>query len=97
MTSKFGIARALYSNPQILVLDEATSALDVETEQAISKTIDSLSRRVTLIVVAHRISTVQNMDQVVYIDEGQVRASGTFAEVRAAVPDFEHQANLMGL
>ena len=94
---RLGIARALYTNPQILVLDEATSALDAETEQAISRTIHDLSRRVTLIFVAHRISTVQNVDQVVYLDEGRVRAKGTFAEVRAAVPDFEHQANLMGL
>lgn len=94
---RLGIARALYTNPQILVLDEATSALDAETEQAISRTIHDLSRKVTLIFVAHRISTVQNVDQVVYLDEGRVRAIGTFDEVRAAVPDFEHQANLMGL
>ena len=94
---RLGIARALYTSPQILVLDEATSALDAETEQAISKTIHDLTSRVTLIFVAHRISTVQNVDQVVYLDLGGVRAKGTFAEVRAAVPDFEHQANLMGL
>jgi ATP-binding cassette subfamily C protein len=94
---RLGIARALYTNPQLLVLDEATSALDAETEEAISKTIRNLSRKITLIVVAHRISTVQNVDQVIYLDEGQMRAKGTFAEVRAAVPDFENQANLMGL
>lgn len=94
---RLGIARALYSDPQLLVLDEATSALDAETEEAISKTIHNLSKRITLIVVAHRISTLQNVNQVIYLDEGQVRARGSFAEVRAAVPDFENQASLMGL
>jgi len=94
---RIGIARALYSNPKLLVLDEATSALDAETESAISETISNLSRKVTLIVVAHRISTVQNADQVIYVEDGRIRSKGSFTEVRNAVPDFEHQANLMGL
>jgi ABC-type multidrug transport system fused ATPase/permease subunit len=52
---------------------------------------------VTVVVVAHRLSTIRNVDQVVYMDHGQVQAVGTFEEVRRAIPDFEHQAALMGL
>lgn len=94
---RLGIARALFTKPKLLVLDEATSALDGETESQISAAINSLKGSVTVVLIAHRLSTVREADIVVYMDEGQILAQGTFDEVRAAVPDFDRQAQLMGL
>jgi ABC-type multidrug transport system fused ATPase/permease subunit len=94
---RLGIARALYSRPRLLVLDEATSALDAETERLITETLDSLAGDVTLIIIAHRLATVRHCDQVIYLAEGRITGSGTFAEVRAQVPDFDRQAELLGL
>jgi ABC-type bacteriocin/lantibiotic exporter with double-glycine peptidase domain len=94
---RLGIARALFTKPKLLVLDEATSALDGETEAAISQAIQELRGNVTVIMIAHRLSTVRNADSVIYMDKGKVIAIGTFEEVRAKVPDFDRQAKLMGL
>jgi ABC-type bacteriocin/lantibiotic exporter with double-glycine peptidase domain len=94
---RLGIARALYSNPKLLVLDEATSAMDGQTEFEISSAIGSLRGVTTVIMIAHRLSTVQYADLVVYMAEGKVVASGSFAELKEKVPDFEEQARLLGL
>ena len=94
---RLGIARALYSRPRLLVLDEATSALDAETERIIAHTLESLAGEVTLIIIAHRLATVRNCDQVFYLSDGELVSSGTFEQVRAAVPDFDKQAQLLGL
>ena len=94
---RIGIARALYTNPKIIILDEATSALDAGTEQAITSAIRDLKGFVTLLVVAHRLSTIQDADNVVYIAEGEIIATGSFEDVRKSVPDFEKQAMIMGL
>ena len=94
---RLGIARALFSNPKLLVLDEATSALDGQTEADIAHAINSLKGEVTILMIAHRLSTVRNADLVLYIDKGEVLAQGSFDEVRKAVKDFDNQANLMGL
>ena len=94
---RVGIARAMFTKPKLLVLDEATSALDGQTESEISEAIQGLKGKVTLILIAHRLSTVMKADQIVYLEEGRIRAQGTFAQVRAAVPDFDKQAQLMGL
>jgi ATP-binding cassette, subfamily B, bacterial PglK len=94
---RLGIARAMFTRPHLLVLDEATSALDGETEADVSEAIHALKGATTVVMVAHRLSTVRNADLVVYMDKGKVLAKGTFDEVRNTIPDFDHQAKLMGL
>ncbi|WP_269937166.1 ABC transporter ATP-binding protein [Arthrobacter sp. HY1533] len=94
---RLGIARALYADPLVLVMDEATSALDSATEAAISKSIQDLHGKVTVVLVAHRLSTIRHADQIYFMADGEIRASGTFDELIEAVPDFAHQATLAGL
>ena len=94
---RIGIARALFTRPKLLVLDEATSSLDGQTESDISQAIQGLKGSVTVVMIAHRLATVLNADQVIYMDKGRIIAQGTFEEVRRAVPDFDAQAKLMGL
>jgi ABC-type multidrug transport system fused ATPase/permease subunit len=94
---RLGIARALLTQPRLLVLDEATSALDGETESNIAEGVQSLKGEVTVVMIAHRLSSVRNADKVIYLHEGRVESVGSFEEVRASVPDFDRQASLMGL
>lgn len=94
---RLGVARALYTRPRLLVLDEATSALDAETELAVSEALDELEGDVTVVIVAHRLATIRHCDQVAYLEHGQLKALGSFEEVRALVPGFDRQAQLLGL
>lgn len=88
------ILRALYRNPDILLLDEATSALDNSTESQISDLLQiNKSERVT-IVIAHRISTIQTSDVVVFIEAGKIKCAGSFDEIRRSVPKFEEYIRL---
>jgi ABC-type multidrug transport system fused ATPase/permease subunit len=87
---RVGIARALYRQPQLLVLDEATSALDNETEHRIAATMRALRDDVTMVVVAHRLSTVRTADQVIYMSEGRVEATGTFESLQETNSNFAH-------
>lgn len=80
---RIGIARALYKQAQVLVFDEATSALDTPTEQALMGAIDALSRELTIIMIAHRLSTVEHCDKVIYLANGKVSNQGTPQEILA--------------
>jgi ABC-type multidrug transport system fused ATPase/permease subunit len=94
---RIGIARALLTNPKLLVLDEATSSLDGSTEAEISESIQQIKGKVTVVMIAHRLSTVRNADEVLYLENGHSLAMGTFNEVRSQIPNFDIQAKLMGL
>ncbi len=91
---RIGIARALYLEPSVLVLDEATSALDSETERRITDTIESLRGQMTVVVIAHRLSTVRNCDLLLYLEQGRIAASGTFESVIAESPAFARLVKL---
>lgn len=94
---RIGFARALYRNPKMLVLDEPTSSLDRETEEFIASAIESLSGSVTIVIIAHRLNTLKNVDKVIYVDNGGVEAEGTFNEVRSKVKNFDKSAISSGL
>lgn len=89
---RIGIARALYHNPQVLVLDEATSALDNLTEQAVMEAVNNLGHDITIILIAHRLSTVRQCDQIFLLERGEVKASGTYDELNAGNQHFAEMA-----
>ena len=89
---RLGIARAMFTKPKLLVLDEATSSLDEETEQAVSRALQSLHGKVTILMIAHRLSTIRNSDRVIYILDGKIEAQGKYEDVRSKVPNFDIEA-----
>lgn len=92
---RLGLARALYNKPHLIVLDEATSALDAKSESIISDTLRNLDSNVTIIVIAHRLSTVQNSDEVFVVEDGKISASGSFSHLRKTVPMVAEYVKLM--
>lgn len=92
---RLGLARALYSDPRFLVLDEPTSSLDAATEASIIDCLKALRGRVTVLVVAHRLSSIQAADCVHVIEGGRLLASGTLADLRTAVPLIRKYVDLM--
>lgn len=91
---RVGIARALYREPGLLLLDEATAALDNETEHRITQAIAALHGEITVIIIAHRLSTVRHCDQLVFLKDGRIEAVGTFEEVRDSNADFAELVRL---
>lgn len=94
---RLGIARAMFTKPKLLVLDEATSALDGSTEASISEAVHNLKGGVTIVMIAHRLSTVKESDVIHYMENGSLVKSGSFDELRNSIPEFDKQAQLMGL
>ena len=84
---RVAIARALYSEPDLIIFDEATSALDIKNEKAIYETMLSLKKRVTVIIIAHRLSTVEGCDSIVWLNNGRIHAMGNVNEI---LPQYTH-------
>jgi ATP-binding cassette subfamily C protein len=94
---RIGLARALYSKPGLLVMDEATSALDAESENEINKALDGMRGEVTVILIAHRLNTVQRSDMVFLVEEGEITAAGTFPELLKSNKTVQSLAKLMSI
>jgi ATP-binding cassette subfamily C protein len=92
---RIGLARALYTSPRLLVLDEATSGLDASSEAFVARTIAALHGTVTVVVIAHRLSSVQHADVVHFVEGGRVTASGDFKTIRDTVPAVAEYVRLM--
>jgi len=93
---RLGIARALYNDPQIIVFDEATSALDNTTERELIAEISEMSGERTIIMIAHRLTTIENCDQIIVLDKGEIVGKGTYAELFADNPTFRKMASHQG-
>lgn len=91
---RIGIARALYRDPDVLILDEATSALDNLTERAVMDAVNNLGGKKTIVMIAHRLSTVRNCDQIVLMDKGKVAAAGTYDELIEGSDRFRQMAGV---
>lgn len=94
---RLGLARALYTKPGMLVMDEATSALDAESEAEIQKALDAMRGKVTVVLIAHRLNTIQHADKVILVEDGQVKDSGTFKELISRNPSVERVVDLMSV
>ena len=91
---RIGIARALYRDPKVLILDEATSALDGVTENAIMDAISKLAHKKTIIMIAHRLTTVKSCDAIYILENGKVIENGTYSELINSSHRFRNMANI---
>ena len=90
---RIGIARALYRQAELLVLDEATSALDNRTEAEVMAAIDGLDRTITVLLIAHRLSTVRRCDRIVLLEQGSIAGLGSYRELEASNAAFQALAH----
>ncbi len=91
---RIAIARALMKNAAILILDDSVSAVDIGTEKKILENLCSVREGKTTILIAHRVSTVEHMDLLVFLDDGRVAAVGTHDELYAACPQYREMVDL---
>jgi ABC-type multidrug transport system fused ATPase/permease subunit len=89
---RIGIARALYRDPTLLIMDEATSALDNITEQVVMEAVQNIRTDKTIILIAHRLTTVKNCDQIFLMEQGRLIAQGTYEELVASNETFRRMA-----
>lgn len=94
---RIGLARALYTQPKLLLMDEATSALDAESENEINRALDEMRGKVTVILIAHRLNTIQRSDVVYLLNDGRIEASGTFSELLRSNATVQKLAELMAI
>ena len=94
---RISIARALMKNAPILILDDSVSAVDVKTEKAILENLRNMRANMTTLLIAHRVSTIEQMDKIVFIDEGKVIAVGKYSELYESCPDFKNLVDLQKL
>jgi ATP-binding cassette subfamily C protein len=94
---RIGLARALYTQPKLLVMDEATSALDASSESEINRALEAMRGKVTVLLIAHRLNTVQHSDSVFLLDEGKLVAQGKFSELLRTNSSVRHLADLMAV
>jgi ATP-binding cassette subfamily C protein len=94
---RIGLARALYSQPRLLIMDEATSALDAESEHEINLALDEMRGKVTVVLIAHRLNTVQNSDIVFLLEDGKISNSGTFNFLRRTSKVVQNLSKLMAI
>jgi ABC-type multidrug transport system fused ATPase/permease subunit len=92
---RLGLARAIFQQPKLLFLDESTSALDAATESQVMANLDSLKGEMTIVVIAHRLSTVRNADKIVYIEDRKVVGTGSYETLLQTVPGFKEAVLLL--
>jgi len=93
---RIGIARAIYNNPQVLIMDEATSALDNITEKHVVKAIEKLKGDKTIIMIAHRLTTVQNCDIIYMMKDGEITGEGCYDELLESNREFREMSLVDG-
>ena len=92
---RIGIARALYHNPKVLILDEATSALDNLTEKSVMDAVYQIKNSITIILIAHRLSTVKNCDNIFLLEEGKLKGQGTYDKLLKYNDNFRANASIL--